>query len=961
MRTTTIRHGFLLGTLCVLSALPLLADPPVLTSVEPRQVLVDEATTVEVRGSGLAPESRILLRPGGPVPLTDLPTYRWAAFSGRRVVGYTYAGVHGWGFSVFDLIDLSNPQRIGEPLPLGESGYPIGLAVHADRAYVAHGRYCDEEGDGYYKIEVVDIGQPDGPRGLGEFASGNWCSADPHAPRVIAVEGVRVFVLTRTGRLDVWDVSDPAGAQQLGSVELSDISGVRDMEASGSAVYLSRGAGGLEIIDVSDPTSPASTGLVEGLDVAHDLELALPYGYISAGVQGLRVYDLSDSLQPEPVGAAITVFQPLRLLARGALGFVECVESTCSTEPGIAVLDLGTPESPEVLQHISPLSNASLADATEELLLLSRGELLAVDSPTGPDEVVARVPASGNVHRSESSARFYLHGSSVTSVAIENPTQPEVLETVNTTNPFPYFYDLHFVGSAMLGDVTYVGYYSGDICRGCSDGGPQSLGLLYRLDFAADPMPEWVSAESSDRVVADEEKLYLGVNWVNCTFFSCFRGRWIDILDPTDPFTYLGRIPDVRSSFFASDGWLFVRGDVIDARDPSAPVEAGTLDFFPRGGKVRDSVAYLKNGSSLAVVDLLGNSGPTLVSTTPLVGWSSGSGVVLEGNRAMATTGSGVRELDISDPLRPQLVRLGSTSAHDLEPVDADHFLLSGGEIVRLNPRLGESRQVGTESVEAEVPAGFHPGPYDVLVIDEEGSFVELPNAFRACLRRDLQATLEPVLAAELPSDPRALRGLLDERPRWRVTIEGDEEFVKSRYRNDALVTLPELPGTLEVLHEPGDGSGSAAIELHLDPQLGAGVVRLIGDDEEALDALWSDAQQAGGFVPPRLDDRSFGDLQLEVMPLARRGGPGWIADAGSRRAARLLRSAPLHYRYELVDGVLDAARARGEGADVTVRALGTDLYRCEYESETSVLGLLREQCEQAAATDPRLAGRCSF
>jgi hypothetical protein len=74
-----------------------------------------------------------------------------------------------------------------------------------------------------------------------------------------------------------------------------------------------------------------------------------------------------------------------------------------------------------------------------------------------------------------------------------------------------------------------------------------------------------------------------------------------------------------------------------------------------------------------------------------------------------------------------------------------------------------------------------------------------------------------------------------------------------------------------------------------------------------------------------------------------------------------LLHSAPLHYRYEFIDGSLDAARAWGEGADVVVRALGTDLYRCEYQSETSVLGLLQAECEQAAAGDPRLAGRCAY
>ena len=154
--------------------------------------------------------------------------------------------------------------------------------------------------------------------------------------------------------------------------------------------------------------------------------------------------------------------------------------------------------------------------------------------------------------------------------------------------------------------------------------------------------------------------------------------------------------------------------------------------------------------------------------------------------------------------------------------------------------------------------------------------------------------------------------------------LYGDDVFFPLLPRHEAILLLPELPSTLETRYGPGDGSGGMVIRLTLYPESDSGVVRLIGDDSAALAQLWDEVRSAGGMELPRLDSRTYGDLNLEVMPFipVPREGQG----------------VGVNYLYEFTEGSLAEARAVGLEADLVLEVVARDGCRCETVERVSVL-----------------------
>jgi hypothetical protein len=155
--------------------------------------------------------------------------------------------------------------------------------------------------------------------------------------------------------------------------------------------------------------------------------------------------------------------------------------------------------------------------------------------------------------------------------------------------------------------------------------------------------------------------------------------------------------------------------------------------------------------------------------------------------------------------------------------------------------------------------------------------------------------------------------------------LDGDEVFFSPLPRHEAVLLLPELPSALETVFQPGDGSGGMVIRIELFPESDSGTVRLIGDDPAALAELWDEVRSAGGMGLPRIDPRSYGDLNLKVIP----ANP--VLMGGQPEPG-------IDYSYRFSNGQLTEARAIGLGVDLVLEVIAQDKYRCETVERLSVL-----------------------
>ena len=339
---------------------------------------------------------------------------------------------------------------------------------------------------------------------------------------------------------------------------------------------------------------------------------------------------------------------------------------------------------------------------------------------------------------------------------------------------------------------------------------------------------------------------------------------------------------------------------VVDVRDPAAPRLVGTVDIpgFARRVTVADDLAHVGTWSGLQLVDVSGTGAPRLVG-------------IIE------TPGS---------PGRVEVVG-------DLVFV-ADGFM--GLEIVRPNPAVDLETWNSDSSMEVTIPAGFTPGPYDLRLTNGEPESSILHNAFRACLRREWSADLEPVLPSATNRSP---LGAVQGGPLpWRLAVDGDESFFAAEGDHEAFLWLPDLPEDLEVRFEAA--TGPMAFELRLAPERGLGELLLVGPTRTETEALWNRIRETDGIALPALDREHYGDLEVSRLP---------AFGASVRR-----------YRYEFADGVLTAASFSGRDADLTFRAVATDDIRCEFETSISFVEAAREACERLAGEHPGLRVACA-
>jgi hypothetical protein len=148
--------------------------------------------------------------------------------------------------------DIANPAQ---PLLLDEYFvdddlriFLTSLAVNGSYAYLSGGIYY-MAGSRYY-TELIDISDLTDLRKLGDLPA----LAAPHNQLVVAGD---LLYATRSGGLAIFDLSEPADPQPIGTYP--GISGLAVQPQAGRTVYLDQQTG-LQLLDTSDPASPKLLG-----------------------------------------------------------------------------------------------------------------------------------------------------------------------------------------------------------------------------------------------------------------------------------------------------------------------------------------------------------------------------------------------------------------------------------------------------------------------------------------------------------------------------------------------------------------------------------------------------------------------------------------------------------------------------------------------------------------------------
>ncbi len=125
----------------------------------------------------------------------------------------------------------------------------------------------------------------------------------PGYPNGVAVQDDYAYVAAGGRGLYVVDVSDLEAPVIAGSVEIPG--NANDVRVDGGWVYLAAGSAGLAIVDVADPAAPSLAAALDLGGTAIDLAVADGRAYVAADAR-LVIVDVADPAQPAILGSVAT-------------------------------------------------------------------------------------------------------------------------------------------------------------------------------------------------------------------------------------------------------------------------------------------------------------------------------------------------------------------------------------------------------------------------------------------------------------------------------------------------------------------------------------------------------------------------------------------------------------------------------------------------------------------------------
>jgi len=233
---------------------------------------------------------------------------------------YAYIAEGDEGFTIFDIQDPANPQRVVH-------GYFTAISIQVD------GGYCYII-DGT-KLTVLDVTDPSTLLYVTEYPLVN------NDTQMIKLHNTQLFIMDYD-YLRILDVSNPDSISELGSIQISG-GYPYDVKVAGDKAYVADYYH-IDILDISDPGNPQFLGRqsVPGLPVR--IDVTGDYAYVACTNANVKVFDCSDAANPHEISAWVG-----QAPTANSIQINENRAFITTAESGLSILDITDPAGPTLL------------------------------------------------------------------------------------------------------------------------------------------------------------------------------------------------------------------------------------------------------------------------------------------------------------------------------------------------------------------------------------------------------------------------------------------------------------------------------------------------------------------------------------------------------------------------------------------------------------------------------------
>jgi len=399
--------------------------------------------------------------------------------------------------------------------------------------------------------------------------------------------------------IDVFDVTDPANPQRLGSIQTR----LLDIDVVDTLVY-TVAKDSFRVFDFSDPTNPRQIGACR--DSGYSLSVCNGYAYI-ADRWGLYVVDVRDAASPHHEASWGTDL--LSVKARGTI----CCVTTSDIESRLAfhILDIRQPSSIAQLSSIDSCGGYDIY-LDGPLVFLSGFDtdghvfrILNISDSTHPSTV-------GSCPTTHTHFGVWARLEALRAYVADNFEGLSVVDIANLAAP-------RLDTTMLKTGISYDLSVQDSLCYVASDG----AGLIVLDASNLAQMSQIGILDSTRDMVARSvavQDSFAYMSWGPARPWL----RSISIADPAKP-TKAGGVGtfDFPAAMVVRDTLLYVaqayRFQVVNVARPRQPMLVGscvTMDGTEFGLAIQDSLAYMVSFGSLQIVNVARPSSPFVVSTT---------------------------------------------------------------------------------------------------------------------------------------------------------------------------------------------------------------------------------------------------------------------------------------------------------------------------------------------------------
>lgn len=369
-------------------------------------------------------------------PVTDYPI--GMTISGNRIFTIPVSGGNVVGFQVANISNPLSPSVVTNMfVPASAWAFYASVAVNSNIAYIVNGDFTGNS------IIAVDVTPGGNFPVLGER------KFDKGTGHRICVAGNRAYVTTLTGGLQIFDLSNPTNAVQIG--QFYTAVNATDVVVQGNVAFVRDPNIGFHAVDISDPTDPTLLGTYQATNEIDAIAVMGRHVYVAlvatgAGNPSLDVVDVADPEHPVLSGHIElpslpnqTLFYSARvssmLVHQDSLYAVTYVFAY----PGLLdVISLNSPASPVVVTQLN-LSFASKLAAYQDTLFAATDfyndlTLFDISNPSNT-AAISTWPGENdfNLAFNSASARSghcYLHDNNATTIFnVAQPNNPQAVFT----------------------------------------------------------------------------------------------------------------------------------------------------------------------------------------------------------------------------------------------------------------------------------------------------------------------------------------------------------------------------------------------------------------------------------------------------------------------------------------------------------------------------------------------------